>query len=280
MFKSLDLLLHSEARARRYLIEKSWQKKRRFCIRCRSKKVYRLADKRYRCARCGYTFQEFAGRWIAELKISAAQWLWTLKLFELEVSYNRIADEIGISYPTVLKAIRLIRYAILQQYLGAKPRSAESVWHGILVESLGRAPAPAGNRGNGLVFSVEERNGTIDVAPVHNLSRATLLRNNLAMNRLGQVVYVAPYEKSRALMFWGGRRFASRRILSAGRTAAKTGLVEDFLVFTRERFARLPRISEQQFPLYLMEMKFRYDHRNRHLFDLLASAIAQLVPSR
>ena len=277
MFKALELFSHSEARARRYLIEKSWPEKKRFCIRCGSKTVYHLADKRYRCAGCGYTFQEFAGRWIAEVKIGAAQWLWALKLFELEVTPDRMADEIGISYPTALKATRLIRCAILQQYLSANLRNAEPIWHRILVDALRRAPF-TGPHGEGLVFNLEERNGTIDLAPAPNVSRAALRKNNFAMTKLGQVTYVVRYEKSRALIFWGGRRAASRRTPSAASTATKAGLVENFLLFTNERFARLARISEQQFPLHLMEMKFRYDHRNRRLFDLLTTASTQLVP--
>jgi transposase len=280
MFKSLELLLHSEARARRYLIEKSWQEKKRFCIRCRSKKIYRLADKRYRCARCGYTFQEFAGRWIAELKISAVQWLWTLKLFELEITPDRIADEVGISYPTVLKAIRLIRSALLQQYLSGKPRNnAEGAWQTILAESLRRSASLTTSR-EGPIFRLEERNGSIDVVYVHNLSRATLRRNNLPIMRLGQVIHVVRDEKGSTLTFWAGRKFASARTSPATRDLTRSGLVENFLLFSRERFARLPRITEQQFPLYLIEMNFRFEHHNRRLFDLLARAIAQLVPIR
>jgi transposase len=280
MFKSLELLSQSEARARRYLIEKSWKEKKRFCIRCGSRKIYRLADKRYRCARCGYTFQEFAGRWIAELKISAAQWLWTLKLFELEVTPDRIADEVGISYPTVLKAIRLIRSALLQQYLSAKPRNnAEAVWQAVLTESLRRAPVSGRSRGNGLIFSVGERNGTIDIAPAHNLSRAALRKSNLAMTRVGQVSYVMQHEQSQALILWGGRQTISARPLGSARARGRAGAVEAFLMFVGSRLAG-SRISEQQFPLHLIEMKFRYEHRKRRLFDLLAGAIAQLVPSR
>ena len=278
MAKSLDFLPHSETRARRYLIEKSWKNKTHFCVRCHNEKVYRLADKRYRCARCGYTFQEFAGRWVAELKISAAQWLWTLKLFELEIAYSRIADEVGITYPTVLKATRLIRCAMLQQYLSGKSK-VDAYWNSLLLESIPQARAAGPSRREGIVYAVEQRDETVEVAPVRNVSKATLRKSNAAVVKLGPVVYAIPQGKSRALILRGSRRPAHRGTPSTVRNLPEAGAVENFLAFAKSRFARLPKISEQEFPLYLMEMKIRYDHRSGSLFELLAGAITQLVPT-
>jgi transposase len=280
-FKSLELLLHSEARARRYLTEKSWQNKPRFCVRCRGKKIYRLADKRYRCARCGYTFQEFGGRWIAELNISAAKWLWTLKLFELELTPNRIAEEVGLSYPTVLKATRLIRCAIVQRYLSVKPTTAEAFWHGVLMDALQKVPAFTARK-EPTVFSLQKRNGAVvEIAPAQGVSAAALRKNNVAPTSLGQDFYAIPCDKNQVLMFWRrGRLAANRLTLPAARSTSEAGSVEGFLLFAKERFARRPRVSQQHLPLFLMEIKFRYDHRSADLFDLLASAIAQLVPTR
>lgn len=74
-----------------------------FCSRCRSYKVYRLLGKRYRCQRCNYTFHDLNNRWINKVNISPKQWLWIIKLFELDISTRKIAQQIRLSYPTVLK---------------------------------------------------------------------------------------------------------------------------------------------------------------------------------
>ena len=63
---------------------------------------------------CGHTFNPFAGRYLNNVKLSANEWLWVVKLFELETSATVIASETGISYPTALKAIDTIRSAIAE----------------------------------------------------------------------------------------------------------------------------------------------------------------------
>jgi transposase len=39
--------------------------------------------------------------------------LWLIKLFELELSAKKITEQIDLSYPTVLKALAVIRMAIV-----------------------------------------------------------------------------------------------------------------------------------------------------------------------
>jgi len=54
--------------------------------------VYQTVGLRYRCRRCRYTFGDWTGRWVGRVRITATQWLWVLKLFELEVSAQRLLD--------------------------------------------------------------------------------------------------------------------------------------------------------------------------------------------
>jgi len=110
---SFESLIKQENAARLFLIKSCWKNYRRFCIRCKGYKIYRIVGKRYRCKRCGYTFHDFTGRWINELRITPKQWLWVIKLFELELSTKKIPEQINLSYPTVLKAVHMIRLAIL-----------------------------------------------------------------------------------------------------------------------------------------------------------------------
>ena len=111
--KSFESLIRSENSARRFFVKLCWKKYRRFCSRCHSYEIYRIVGKRFRCKQCKYTFHDFSGRWIGRLRISCRQWLWIIKLFEIELSARRIAEQLGLSYPTVLKAVNTIRTAIL-----------------------------------------------------------------------------------------------------------------------------------------------------------------------
>jgi len=111
--KSFESLIESERIGKDYLITACWKNSIRFCIRCRTRRLYRIRRDRYLCSDCGYEFSDFTGRWINKVKLQAKDWLRLIKLFELEAPARRASQQIGISYPTVLKTFYCIRRAII-----------------------------------------------------------------------------------------------------------------------------------------------------------------------
>jgi transposase len=67
--KSLEPIFRGEGSVKRYLIKACWKNYVRFCIRCRTRKIYRIRRDRYRCSQCDYEFSDFAGRWINKVKL-------------------------------------------------------------------------------------------------------------------------------------------------------------------------------------------------------------------
>lgn len=273
--KFLELPLYNENRARSYLVKKIWQQKKRFCVRCRSSKIYRLAEKRYRCAGCGYTFQDFTGRWIGRLNLKARQWLWILKLFELEVSTRRIAAEAGISYPTALKAIQLIRCAIAQST--SKPGGDDALdesYFGCQIkaplvrELIGRAP----------VFGVVERHDRVELILLKNIGAEAFLNATMRTGTTGSIVYAERFRDYDAVVFWShgnvhvehAPRLTRRKVDSSA---------EGFCNFVKERLTSVHGLPKQSFPLLLKELEFRYNRRHDSLFDLLAGYVTDLVPN-
>src|ERR671918_1510698 len=188
--KSLESLLRSEKRSYLYLISKAWRKNHRFCVRCDSSKIYRLADKRYRCAHCGYTFHDFTRRWLGELNLTAQQWLWVLKLFELEVPPPRMAKEVGISYPTALKATYLIRRAIAQS--SSDPVSCKESDEGRAQMPWDQTPMP--------VFGILERNGRVSVCVPGELNAESVLREQSRLIKQGSIIFTGPFGEYGALI--------------------------------------------------------------------------------
>ena len=78
-------MIRSEASANRALRQRRWRDGTR-CLRCASRQLYRLAEGRYRCARCRYTFGLRTGTWAGQVRVSVRTWLWLVKLFELELT--------------------------------------------------------------------------------------------------------------------------------------------------------------------------------------------------
>jgi transposase len=277
--KTYEQLVSRESSARKYVAQYAFKLRHRFCPHCRCRRLYRLSDGRRRCSRCDYTFQEFTGRWVNRCRLSCAQWLRVVKLFELEVSTRKMSFQLGVSYKTAYKAVTILRLAILSKATGGKEMLGREVE---LDESYfgGRRK---GKRGRGAagkvpVFGILERAGRVWVTPVPDVTAETLLDLTVKTVRRGSIVYTDRFKSYDSLMFCGYRhlnldhskRFAKGRVYING--------LEGFWSFAKERLHKFHGISPERFPLYLKELEFRYNHREEDIFPLLVKYLADLVP--
>lgn len=275
---SFEILIKQENAARLFLVKSCWKNYRRFCIKCRGYKIYRIIEKRYRCKRCGYTFHDFTGRWINELRITPKQWLWVIKLFELELSAKKIAEQIRLSYPTVLKALHIIRLAILANSKGNNLLKGE-----VELDESYFGGRRKGKRGRGAfnkvpVFGILERNGLVKVEAVKDVKAETLLNLTVQTVRRGSIVYTDKFKSYDSLMFCGYRhlKIDHNKKFSSGRVYING--VEGFWSYAKERLIKHHGVSKERFPLYLKEMEFRYNNRDKPLFNLLVHFLTNLVP--
>ena len=269
--KSLESLFRSERRSFLHLVNEAWRQNRRFCVRCQSSKIYRLADKRYRCARCGYTFHDFTKRWIGELNLTARQWLWIVKLFELEVPPTQLAKEVGISYPTALKAIYLIRRAIAQESGDNLAPAGENDPERQEAEDWRGAEA------DGRAFGLCERDGKIIIAARDDLTPEAVLREQPKFVRQGSIIFTGRFREYDGVILWRSRLSGSlMKRLPIGKPPLD-GL-DSFWNFARPRLGKFHGSSEQDLYYFLKELAFRYEHRDREIFGLLVGFMTQLMP--
>ena len=278
---TFEYLCKTENRARLYFKKNCWQNRHVFCTTCRSYKIYRIPDKKYRCKRCGYKFHDFTGRWLNRVKISYKKWLWIIKLFELDVSARKIAQQVQLSYPTVLKAVTIIRIAIV-----ANTKDAQDLLNGeIELDESYFGGRRKGKRGRGAynkvpVFGILERNGTVLVEVVKDVTAESLLSMTIKTVRRGSIVYTDKFRSYNALMFCGYRHLKvdHRKRFSTGKVYIN-GL-EGFWGYAKERIMKFHGVSKEKFPLYLKEMEFRYNNRNKDIFPLLVKNLCSTVPKR
>ena len=278
---TFEYLCKTENRARLYFKKNCWQNRHVFCTTCRSYKIYRIPDKKYRCKRCGYKFHDFTGRWLNRVKISYKKWLWIIKLFELDVSARKIAQQVQLSYPTVLKAATIIRIAII-----ANTKDAQDLLNGeIELDESYFGGRRKGKRGRGAynkvpVFGILERNGTVLVEVVKDVTAESLLSMTVKTVRRGAIVYTDKFRSYNALMFCGYRhlRVDHRKRFSTGKVYIN-GL-EGFWGYAKERIMKFHGVSKEKFPLYLKEMEFRYNNRKKDIFPLLVKNLCSIVPKR
>jgi len=276
-----ERLVKTENAARKYLLVFCFENHQRFCPRCKEKKLYRLADDRRRCSSCRYTFHDFSGRWINQGNLTAGQWLRLIKLFELELSIRKIAQQLRLSYNAAYKAVHTIRAAIL-----AHPTDGDVSLSGeVEVDESYFGGKRKGKRGRGAagkvpVFGILEREGRVFVEVLPTTRAKDVLALTVKKVRRGSIVYTDRYRSYDALMFCGYRhlRVDHGKYFSRGRVYIN-GL-EGFWSYAKERIMKYHGVSPQRFPYYLKELEFRYNHRKTDLFPLITRCLCNLVPKR
>jgi transposase len=277
-------MVRSETSARRYLRQQRWGDRAR-CPQHRTG-AYVLAEGRWRCPVCGYTFGLRTRTWAGELRVSPVTWLWLVKLFELELTAARAAVQTGVSYPTALKAFTTLRRAILAAdespdgpELLRREVEADESYFGPRRPKRGRGQ----KQGRGAphkvpVFGILERHGQVRVEVVRDCSAATIRDHALKWVKRGSLVYSDRWKGYDTLAFCGYRhlRVDHRRQFSRGKVHIN-GL-EGFWAYAKGKLLKHHGVSPQKFPLYLYEMQYRYNHRHEDLFDLLTRASLKLVP--
>ena len=272
-----EKLINSESAANRLIRHRRYKNGRVFCHGCGHKKVYRLGEGRYRCGRCKYTFGLLTGTWLGQAKVSVSTWLWLIKLFELEVTAHQAARQLRVSYPTVLRAFTLIRRAILAEeepeLLRREVEADESYFGGHRKGKRGRGAA-----GKVPVFGILERRGRVSVTVVPDVKAQTLLEQAVKKVKRGSLVYTDKYRGYDALAFCGYRHLNVDHGKTFTRGKVHINGLEGFWSYAKTRLIKHHGVSPEKFPLYLYEMQFRYNHRQKDVFELLLKSLTKLVP--
>lgn len=258
-----------------------WKNGRRYCPRCRNKKIYTLSDKRFRCPNCGYTFHDFSRRFINNGKLSSLQWLELIKLFVEESPPGRIRKSLGLSHNTAQKGVKTIRAAVMAHSL-----DIEAIFSLGLGSLLGTArakrikihktgPPP------GVVFGLIEHSGMVfaDVLPEIDPDSVLHFKYNfrLQTNTVGNVVYTGKYRHYSALLLCDPELKDAPQL----RHNDKDLFIDStggFWPYAKERLRRSRGISPRNFPLLVKELEFRYNQRGKDLFPLICLYLCDFVP--
>ena len=227
------------------------------CPSCSSEKLYEIeGGKRRRCARCGHTFNPFAGRYLNNVKLTAHEWLWLVKLFELEMSATVIAAETGISYPTVLKSIDTIRCALAEAHGAdrAIPGDCEAVQH------LAISNGPGGHDDS---YEADSGPGSAIFFHLKFGDDCLILTKRSPDGRLLQCgdrkLEIVDY----------GKNFPRLKVYCSAK---------GFWPFAKERLTKYHGVPLNKLPCYLEEMSFRWMNRGTPLFDLILEKLCRYAP--
>ncbi|MBI9112308.1 IS1595 family transposase [Maridesulfovibrio ferrireducens] len=280
----LKRLASSEEEAKKFLIANCFGERKPFCPRCRENKLYVLNGSRYRCSSCKYTFQDFSGRWINNGGLSCTEWIRLIQLFAEDNTAHAISLDLGISYNAAYKAVSSLRFAILAQAIDAvQLLGPETGLHKHLNnKKLTGIPAKTGSEVIP-VFGVLEKNGWVFIDLMQNINAESVFHFNhnfhLKLVRHGSIIHTDRYQKYNALILCGDDSLPLDYIRKyPGVTPEIEKSDGEFWTFARDRFKRYKGISPHRFPLYLKELEFRFNNRDKDIFNILVNYVCKIVP--
>lgn len=276
-----EKLIKNESSAFRYLLNFCWKNHQKFCPRCRHRKNYRLKDDRRRCARCAYTFHDFSHRWINGCDLTSRQWLRILKLFEMDLTILAMSRELDLAYNTLYKAVTTIRWAITADAIDARDffSIGESWPH---QQALGSATKTRGDFISAPVFGIIEHAGVAFVDRVPGVYPETVFHFHdhfgLRLGRWGKTYFSAPFQRYNALIFCSSLPPPRFMEFALAPPSPSSPAKRAFLNHVLERIRRYNGLSPQKFPLYLKELEFRYNNKDKDIFALTAELLCRFVP--
>lgn len=270
---SLSVLISSEEKAEEFLRERGILKGFDSCPYCGNKHFGKVRRNLYKCYRCKREWSVRKGSILEKSKVSFSKFILALKLFELELPVLKASKELGLNYNTVHKLFTLIReriykYASRDDILSGEIEADESYFGG----------RRKGNRGRGArdkipVFGILERNGKVKVEVVRDVSAESLLKLVIKKVKRGSLIYTDKFRSYDGLVMYGFRhqridhtkRFANGKVYING--------IEGFWSYAKGRLLKFHGLSTKLFPLYLKELEFRYNMRDKDLFDELINIL-------
>jgi len=192
-----------------------------------------------------------------------------LKAFCLRATAHHAARSLPCHYATAFAAYRRFRLALVEMAGEEKRRLLgeleldESYFGGRRKGQRGRGAA-----GKVAVFGILERAGRVFTVVVPDCKKETLMARIRAATVKGSVFYTDEFTSYNEVKSHGKHAPVSHQeTFGAGR--AHINGIEGFWSFAKRLYRHVHGVDPENFPLYLAEYEFRYNHRGDHLLTLL-----------
>ena len=262
-----------EERAEEYLRQQGILKTFPDCPYCHGTRINRVRRAKYKCYSCNREWGVRRDSILEGLKVPFTKFLMAIKLFEIDTSVREAAKQLGLAYNTVYNIHALIRKAILTTNVHASSFSGEIEMDESYFGGRRKGKRGRGAAGKVPVFGILERGGKVTVEVVTDVQGETLLELAIKKVKRGSLIYTDKFRSYNGLISYGfkhrridhGKKFANGKVYING--------IEGFWSFAKQRLLKYHGVDAQKFPLYLKELEFRYNHRDRDLFDDLIQVL-------
>ncbi len=247
----------------------------RKCVFCGSLKVVRTARGYVKCGGAGCGRSKSIARLKREIAILAG-------FYRLVPAY-RLARDLGVDVKAVTRVYQRLREALyrlteleadrLKREIGLD----EAYFDGRRKDRRGR-----GARDKSVVFGLLERDGKVYTKVVESVTAEELMRHIRARAGKGSVYYSDAFHGYQSLRCYGAHRTVSHGRAPGGRrTQNPINGIEDFWSYARHILRNYRGVSRHNFPMYLKEIEYRFNHRKENLFkNFLRVYFGYVSPNR
>ena len=202
-----------------------------------------------------------------------------LYYFYLEISARKTAKELELNYRLVHRKFMQFRKAMANfcakeaQKLNGELELDETYFGGKRKGKRGR-----GANNKAIAFGILERNGKVYTLIVENVQAETLMQAIQEKTNKGSVFYTDGFRSYNDLKQYGKHNVIRHDKDEFVKEKNHINGIEGFWSFAKERFHKYHGIDKKNYPFYLKEMEFRFNHRNENIYKLLVTiCIRRLV---
>lgn len=263
---------NSVTKSRAYFRHKKWRGRRR-CPWCTQRRIYRLSSGTFKCSRCRKKFTNFTNTYLSGIRLPLNEVLYLLHLFVFGVPVYRIIKSTKRNRMTLQRLFMRFREAIYEYSLHELRQLSGEIE---LDEAMfgGHRPGKRGwgAAGKHIVFGIYQRNGRVVVFPVPNRKQATLEPLIAEHTKWGSIYYTDEYEGYVGLAVRGTH---VRVVKEEGRPMGRDHIngMEGFWSYAKTWLYHYRGVPRQYFHLYLKEIEFRFNNRDKDLFDELVNIL-------
>lgn len=242
--KELFKLIQVESNCEEYLRKIGVLKNFTTCINCGSDKLGIIRRNKYKCYRCKSEWSINKGSILSSTNIDYCDFLILIKLFEMELTAEKCAEELNLGYKSVHNLYTLIRLQLSE--LSSKDLEA-------FEEILKGRREIVVNYNNGLV--------KFEFNPYKEFDEAARLEITRHRDPDTGVLFELSLRKV-------------KRAIKKGTGDRKFGSYNYFWRYAKEKLWKYRGTEQKYLILYLKEIEFRYNHRKEDLFEKICGKLS------
>ena len=229
---------------------------------CGKRRVCLTARGRVKCLKCGR--QKSLKKLRKELAI-------LLAFVEQRPAYQ-VALEHGVSYPVVTRVFRSVRELLYHQCeLEGKRLSGDIEIDEAYFGGRRKGKKGRGAAGKSVVLGLLERQGQVYTRVVDTITAEQLMEVIRSKTRKGSVYYTDTFTSYNSLHQFGKHFKVNHDKTLVTKHHNHINGIEGFWSYAKHKLYNYRGVSRANFPVYLKEMEYRYNHRKEHILDPLIS---------